>query len=510
MATDYTSKKLSLHVAEQFAESFSEPEPTSVGYVFIGKHTPYSDENVVSQIVQTIQTENQIWKNMYAAKRIVGSDTNLVIRTKPWQISTKFAQYDDQAETYTSSDNFYVVTPQNKVYKCVHNNRDAFTTTNPAGYPTVDYTINNGVQTTEDGYIWKYMYAIDSTNKFIGESFIPVPTTVDQVGYYTSSSSVVDGAIYSIKLINSGINYNTAVTSATLNSNGTNRIKVSSTSNIVVNMAVSGSGIIEDSYVTAVDVPNSNVTISKNTTTTVIGTSLTFSPRVQIIGDGTDARANLTLAANGSISDIKMVNFGSGYSLANVAIYGTGTGANARAILSPKFGHGKYPAKELSANSVMIVKKIGEVDTTEGGVISSSTTIRQYGFLRDPFLYGKTTSANSISAPVMASQLYKVTVVAGTSYTIDELVYQGSLSSPTFSGYVNSQTANTISLSQVTGTFTIGSQVVGNTSLVSRSAVSINYPAFEPYTGDILYAENISKLQRTSGQTENFRFVISF
>lgn len=509
MATDYISKSLSLHVAEQFSESFSEPEPTSVGYVFIGNHVAYADENVVPQITQTVQTEEQIWDNMYAAKRIVGSDTNLVIRTKPWQIFTNYLQYDDQANTYTSSDDFYVLTPENKVYKCLYNNEGQKTTTDSGGYPKVDFSINNGIETTSDGYIWKYMYAIDSTNKFIGDSFIPVPSSANSSGYYTSPSSIVNGSIYAIKFISGGINYNTAISSVTANANNTNRIRLSSLTNIVANMSVSGTGISNDTYITSVDIATSNVNISKNTTTTVIGTNLTFSPRVTITGDGTGATANLFITSN-SVTAIKMTNFGVNYTYANVNIFGTGTGASARAILSPKFGHGTYPAKELAANSVMIVKKIGEVDTTEGGIISPTTTIRQYGFLRDPFLYGTSVSANSSVAPLIASQLYTVTVVSGTSYTINEFVYQGSASSPTFSGYVNKQTTDTVSLSKVSGSFTIGAQLVGSTSLVSRSAVSVAYPQFQPYTGDILYVENISKLQRTGGQSENFRFVISF
>ena len=35
-------------------------------------------------------------------------------------------------------------------------------------------------------------------------------------------------------------------------------------------------------------------------------------------------------------------------------------------------------------------------------------------------------------------------------------------------------------------------------------------PEFEPYTGDILYAENIQPTQRTEGQAENIRLVINF
>ena len=35
-------------------------------------------------------------------------------------------------------------------------------------------------------------------------------------------------------------------------------------------------------------------------------------------------------------------------------------------------------------------------------------------------------------------------------------------------------------------------------------------PEFEPYTGDILYVENITKTQREDGQAENIKIAVRF
>jgi len=510
MATDYISKKLSLHVAEQFNESFSEPEPTSIGYVFIGNHVPYSDENTVPTIAETNYTERQVWDNIFAAKRISSTDMNLVIPKKLWAISSVYSQYDDQV-LYTGSDNFYVVTSQNKVYKCLYNNNGGPTSTDASQEPSVDYSLNNGIQKTSDGYIWKYMYAFDSTNKFVGDSYVPVPTSVSSSGYYMSSSAAIDGAIYAIKVTNAGSGYSTNTKTSVSFSNNVNKIQLASISGVANNMYVSGTGIVDGTYVTFADAITSNVTISKNTSTTVTGGTLSFSARAVITGDGMDATADVILSASNTISAIQMTNYGSGYSYANISVYGSGSGFSGRVIVPPKFGHGKYPAKELSANSVMISSKIGLVDTTEGGTISSSTSIRQYGFLRDPYLYGDTSPVNSFTAPSSVSHLYTVKVVTGSNYTQDEFVYQGAYANPTFSGYVNQQDTTTVSLSKKFGTLTIGNALIGNTSGTIRTVLSTySNTTFQPYTGDILYVENISKLQRISGQTENFKFVISF
>ena len=63
---------------------------------------------------------------------------------------------------------------------------------------------------------------------------------------------------------------------------------------------------------------------------------------------------------------------------------------------------------------------------------------------------------------------------------------------------------------RVNGTFRVGLALIGESSGVSRTVVAVSNPEFEPYTGDILYAENDVKTDREDGQAENIRFVIQF
>lgn len=506
MATEYISKKLSTHIAEQFAESFSEPEPTSIGYVFVGNHVPYASESFPDSIVETPSSEKQVWDNIIAAKKITGADTSLVIPIKRW-ISGIYTQYDDLIDTSSLSlSSFYVMNSNNQVYKCLSNDNGDTSVNEPTG----DYSINNGIIQTNDGYIWKYMYTYPSTNKFVTDSYAPVPLKANSSGYSTSTSSIVDGGIYSIVITNSGgSRYNTFVTTATFVS-ATNIVSVVSADGIANNMLVTGTGIQSNTLVSLVS--GTNITLSKNTTSS--GGTLTFSPRAVIIGDGTGAEATIFTSGSptNSISKIVLTNFGSGYSYANVTIYAKSSSvANTRVIIGPKYGHGYYPAKELYANSVMISVKIGESDTTEGGLISDSTTIRQYGFLRDPCAYGSVNPVNSLTANLFVSQVYTLTVTGESPYTLNEFAYQGADSAnATFSGYVNSQTTNTVKLTKVKGVFKLGSPLKGQTSLIARNVIDIAYPSLQPYSGDILYANNIQYIQRTTGQTENFNFVLRF
>jgi len=77
-------------------------------------------------------------------------------------------------------------------------------------------------------------------------------------------------------------------------------------------------------------------------------------------------------------------------------------------------------------------------------------------------------------------------------------------------GFVYSQTASAIKVTQVKGSFVVGLSVTGVTSGTSRTLVASTNPEFEPYCGDILYVENVQKIDRADGQAENIRFIIQF
>lgn len=521
MTTKYASKKLSFFVAEQFNESFFEPEPTSVGYVFLGNHLDYPNEPTPEEISESVLNEKKIWRNIFAARKITGSDISLVLPYKLWTLGKVgedvYKQYDDNIEPYDNSVDFYVVNRENQVYKCLSNNNGAPSTIEPFG----DYSVNDGIVLTDDGYIWKYMYRVPANSIFFtkedpGRKFMPVPVNSANASPFTTSTrNLIDGAIYSIVVENSGSNYRTPKIQPVDFPRSTNIITLTSVTGLAENMLVEGLGIPSgpdgsDTFVTKID--NFKITLSKNTNASVVGTgnTLTFFPRVEIVGDGTGAKATANVTSANTIDKITMSTYGINYSFANVIIYGSGTSAKARAVIGPKLGHGNNPAEELGANAVMIAVKIGDGDSTENGLISNQTTFRQYGFLRDPHKYGNGKPVNFLAANTFISQTYNITLVAGPLYEINEFVYQGSLTNPTFYGYVNSQSSSVIRLTGVVGKFQLGASVTGKNSGVSRNAVLIQYPEFEPFTGDILYVENVPKIQRTDNQVEILRFVLTF
>lgn len=524
--TSVTTKKLPYIAAEQLKESFYETSPT-IGYVFIGNNLPYADENLPDPIADSIQEEKEVWRNIYAAKKITGNDVELVIPRYNWTANTKYRNYDDKiifsdllsTNTSLNLKPMYIMTSARNVYKCLSNNASANSTVEPTG----DYTTSNGNISTADGYIWKYMFNVKPSNKFLTADWIPAPASTDFLDYGVSTIGVVPGELTKIHVLSSGSNYyeqtNVRVDGFVT---GQTTVKLSNTSLILnifnmtslsnlSNLSISGTGIPTQTYIQSISNTTGLITLSNKTTASGgIANNYTIKTRVWVEGDGTGALTSLLLA-NNEVSKITVTTIGADYTRANVFIYGTGSGAVARAILPPKYGHARKPAQELSANSVMVSMRIGELDSTENGKISSNTTFRQYGLLIDPYKYGETNVARSANSVI--SQTTDLTIVAGAAYIKDEYVYQGldPNNSPAY-GFVNDQSIDgtTVKLTHVVGTFINGLPVIGANSGVSRTLVSLSNPEFEPETGDIVHVENITKTTRTDGQAENIKLIVRF
>lgn len=509
-----TFKNLSYHNAEQFKEGFFEEDPT-IGYLFLSRHISWPNEDSPPTPIDCGRCERDAWNNMYAAKRITGNDVEHVIPRKAWSSNTIYRAFDDTTgldillQDTANLKAMYVLTDERNVYKCLANNNGVVSTVQPTG----DYGTANGTIATADGYIWKYMYNIKPSNKFLTDEWIPSPTNINKLDYNLSPSNLVKGELTRIVVTNEGNNYTTVTKTACTFSSGASTITLENTSNLVANMAVSGTGIASGTYILSIDAPNVTITLSTDATSngggTNVANTLTFSTRVYIEGNGTAATA-VPVIEDEKVKKITLTSFGSNYDYANVFVFGNGTEATARAVIPVSFGHGFEPAKELSANNILISTKVGEIDSSENGVISTQTTFRQFGLVRNPYKYSQNVSVTNATANTVISQTTNIVVVSGPSYELNEFVYQGELANPLFYGFVHAEDANLIRLTAVRGNPTIGIRLTGATSGTSRTMVAVSNPEFQPYTGDMLYISNIQKIERTNGQAENIKFVVKF
>lgn len=534
MATNYTSRKSKVFSAKLFKDSFSQDVSNKIGYVFVSKALEYPDENVASEIADTPETENSVWDNMLGAKKVVSGDVEFVIPRYDWEANTIYKQYDDTktldylltvTEDIANNKTYlpmYVMNSSGDVYKCICNNGNRESIAEPTG----TYTENDGFIIQEDTnnnsfYIWKYMYNVKMSNKFLTDSWIPVPYEYNEIiatDYNLNTSNFVDGGLHKIIMVNKGSGYAHTTLNVSPFSSDATVLSITDdiflpTSNVKVNMLVTGTGFLQGTYIKSLDSSFNTIELSTPTISSGGGLSNSISilTRVEVVGDGTDTVCAVRLA-NTTIDKIDVTGPGTGFTKANVLIYGSGTGASARAVIPPLFGHGNRPAFELGASNIMITQTIGEVDSSENGKIPVDTSFRQYGLLVNPYKYGESVQLVEANTESVVSQTTDVTLISGTTYSIGERVYQGTSDRPNFYGYVISQSSDStvLRLTNVYGTIVLGTVLVGETSGISRPTVSIKYPDLRPYAGDILYAKNILKVERSEGQAEEIKLVFQF
>lgn len=189
---------------------------------FLSPFIQSSDSDTPGQPSENFRYELHVRRDILTAKKIKPSDVSYVVRRIDWVSGTVYDMYDDALETVTGvgyapapsgatkleDANFYVLTSQYNVYKCIWNNNDSPSTVMPTG-------TTHQIFTTADGYKWKFMYSVPISlrNKFLSTSYMPI-TTALKTPYYSN------GAITSITINSGGGGYNPATTTATIEGNG--------------------------------------------------------------------------------------------------------------------------------------------------------------------------------------------------------------------------------------------------------------------------------------------------
>lgn len=234
------------------------------------------------------------------------------------------------------------------------------------------------------------------------------------------------------------------------------------------------------------------------------GYNVLAAPAVTISGDGTSAAAVANVTASNTIDKIIITAAGSGYTYANVSISSGSAGAVAE--IGPPGGHGADPLNELGGHYLMFNARIRG---SEDGKITVSNDFRTLGLLADPYSYG---TSNAFSATAF-NQTEVITVSGtGASYALDETVYQGtSAATASFSGdLVDYDTANNVMrVANIVGTPTSG-PLIGEQTAASRFVTAVASPDLSPYSGKILYIDNVQPIVRNISQTEDIKIVVSF
>jgi hypothetical protein len=493
------TNKFRLNNAEQFQESFSESAAT-VYYLGIGRaqnfgtitrpdaRTDYEGtETAPSTPGDSVLNEFKNFDDLFAAKKITGSDISFCIPRRNWTTGTTYDIYrHDYEEFITGStttrqtansgattlfdSTFYVLTADRNVYKCLDNDGDTASTVEPTGTGT-------SIITTGDGYKWKYMYTLSAAQQanFLSTDFMAVATNS------TVAAAAVDGALDTVRIKTAGSSY-----------------------------TVSGGG-----------------------------TSGTITA-VPIRGDGSGGICSVVLTS-GAVTAVTVTTAGTGYTsgyirnadiLAATNAGGAGSGAELDVIILPKGGHGKNAIEELGGFFVMLNTSLEGTESSNSGDFTAANDFRKISLIKDP-----QNAAGSAASATTLRGTYAVKIAASPTpgtFTPDEEINQASTgavgivvewdSTNKILYYVQTRHndagadsngnvtafsgANVITgqASSATGTPDASTQTVNNVSFTSGYSA----PELKHDSGDLLYVENRTKITRATDQTENIKLIIEF
>lgn len=234
------ANKFRIHNAQQFKEAFDEASNTVI-YFYIGGPSPFTNDlTPPTPILTTANIEYTPWEDMIAMKRVQPSDVSHVIPRYNWTANTVYVAFDDKTTTLTS-DQFYVLTDEYDVYKCLNNNGSTQSTVKPTGSSTSPFS-------TADGYLWKFMYHVTTGDalKFLTTNYMPVKKldSDDSSAQWDVQQAAIDGAVHRIKVTSGGSGYATApsvvITGDGSGANATAVLTSNAVSSIIVNNIGSG------------------------------------------------------------------------------------------------------------------------------------------------------------------------------------------------------------------------------------------------------------------------------
>ena len=419
-------------------------------YCFLSGIEPWSIESNPPNIILSDRFIKQTHKNIFILKKITVADISIVIERIDWTNGIRYNRYDSEINILESDsfghliNKFYVRNSLDEVFKCIWNGEDYL---NPSGKPSTispssGMGLNfNNIITTSDGYAWQFLYTIDPALKL--KFFDP-----------------------SWMPINLPFNYKTDISSSSI-----------------------GFGEIDNINITN---PGSNYVNDATGVSTII----------TISGDGIGAEAKALVSGN-KIVDIIISAKGSGYTYANCTIstsgYYTGSGATAIVSVSPINGSGSNLLTELGAKTSLITCSFAG---SENNNISTNIDYRQIGLISNPEL---------VSGGFANSTIYSTATIIyvsiGSEFIKDEKVLQGGNLNPTFSGDVldYDPVNHILFVINTINNPILYQNISGQTSGAYAQILHTQTSDISPFSGDILYIENIQPVTRTSTSSEQFR-----
>jgi hypothetical protein len=491
--------KYSSTFKNKFVEDFIDDVSASNSsyYVAFGRGYEWPDDYDPPATNSSILTSYlDVSKDLMFGKKLSVSDIQYCARKITWASNTVYDYYDHTDPDLYNRE-FYVMNSDKRVYKCLYNNRGAPSTVEPTA------TIATGDFKTSDGYIWKYMYTINSlqNKKFTSVGSMPV------IPDYYVPQYATEGAIHVVVVDSLGNGYEAAngycdvsVNPSLIKLANSGPSSINGAYNLSTIYIAAGTGRGDYSIISDYTVNTSGKYVTTLTQLNNIDSTSFYkiSPTVNIVGDGTGALALSTVnSISGAITSIDVIDNGQGYHYATATIVANtlfGSNCYIHPIISPPGGHGSDVISELGVDRIGISLDINTTDN-----FPEWATYRQVSLLYNPLA----TANNTVYKDSTFVQYIVLNITnVFAPMAAGEQVY-GFTSGAT--GTVLYMDADILVLRETIGTFIPFETITSSTSGITCTPTAINNRDLVPYSGKIYYYRNLEPISRSGASSEQVK-----
>lgn len=476
MSTVYTND-LRVRNAKNLFESIT--DTTDSSYLFVGRTKPWDNDSVPPTPENNLKEYNQVQDEMLALKRILPNEVSYMIKRYNFISGNVYDTYRHDYATdlrsYNGASNLFdaiwcVLSSNRIVYACLDNNGNQPSTVEPLVDRIEPFV-------TSDGYQWIKLYKLTSSefSDKMTKNYLPVSDNENVVE--------IEGAIYTIIIDNPG-----------------------------------------NLFTSSPDGSDQNVRYYYT----------------RVLGDGRDATARIEVQL-GKVSSVQIVDFGYGYTSGEIRmeygyVYGSyndlindrnslnplGDGSfRSTVIISPKGGWGFDLITQLGAT------RVGFVSRLDFGIddFNSELSYRQVGILKSP--------ENTYSSLTLKSTYGIKLIDSSSSYTPGEIINQVNSENKNAYGRVvdfdpvtsvlrfiqnpddhsdEDGNLNSFSGLNIVSAGTKKTPVQDYNGIVDGSQFVSGHsqPGFKKNTGELIYLNNITPIQRTETQNEKINIIISY
>jgi len=518
MAITGLANNFRIRNAQDFIE-FVESAGSTI-YVFLGRTSPWPDEQNPPLAQNDFDEILNSWRDMNGLREITTLDISLGFREVLWSTGRTYVQYDDEVDL--SGQDFYVLTDQLNVYKCISNANGSVSTVQPT-HTTSDIPLQS------DGYKWRYMFSVTSSSlrKFVVPGFFSFnpdpsgltatqPGTIDNIridapgNSFPQNASVeteteipvfIEGdgdqnssATVSVSTIQGQVISINSITSA-----GANYPYAPESGIPVALRQITTNGVIQTAYGLASTNPSGEI----ESVELVIGGSEYVDGDCEVVLSS--CRAYAETNENGEIINVEVATGRAGQNFREataIVVNAIGENASLKPIISPFDGHGSDPAAELFANFVLINLRLSGTQDFLG-----LNDFRRVGLVENPVEYDSQQSDGTYVPFTggLGDLKYRLTLDSGdnTTFTQGERVI----------GLTSGATGVEMNLFETDKLrvrldnsidsdleFVVGEEIVGVDSGTTDVITAITDPDIEPYEGEILYINNREVIQSENPQ----------